>query len=117
MLLAIGAVLSGTLMAAAVAINGYGNVETTLATITGQSLPAMNRAMRVAQHAERLVALAPALEAARDEAGHREVSDRLVAGQRSFEEQLGGTAASHGRRRDGRRTGAGARRPRRCSAT
>jgi methyl-accepting chemotaxis protein len=88
MLLAIGAVLSGTLMAAAVAIDGYGNVETTLATITGQSLPAMNRAMRVAQHAERLVALAPALEAARDEAGHREVSDRLVAGQRSFEDSL-----------------------------
>ena len=88
MLLAIGAVLSGTLMAAAVAIDGYGNVETTLATITGQSLPAMNRAMRVAQHAERMVALAPALEAARDEAGHREVSDRLVAGQRSFEDSL-----------------------------
>ena len=116
MLLAIGAVLSGTLMAAAVAIDGYGNVETTLATITGQSLPAMNRAMRVAQHAERLVALAPALEAARDEAGHREVSDRLVAGQRSFEESLAElrkVTAATGRRTDRHWR----RRPRRCSGT
>jgi methyl-accepting chemotaxis protein len=88
MLLAIGSVLSGTLIASSVALFGYANVGSTFDTITSNTIPAMNRALRTAQQGERLVALAPALEAATSGEQKRAVSDRIVAERTLFTEQL-----------------------------
>jgi methyl-accepting chemotaxis protein len=88
LLLAIGAVLSGTLIAAVVALAGYSRFEATLQSITGSAVPAMNGAMSVAQQAERLVALAPALEAVATAEEHAAVSARIADERREFEARL-----------------------------
>ncbi|WP_236783669.1 methyl-accepting chemotaxis protein [Azospirillum humicireducens] len=89
LMIAIGVVLSGTLVAAAVALIGYANVRTTIDAIVGEAVPAMTEGMGVAQQAERLVALAPELTSA-DEAAEREaVSARIAAAKEEFNARLG----------------------------
>ncbi len=86
---AIGVVLSGTLVAAAVALAGYANVRATIDVIVGQAVPAMNEGMAVAQQAERLVALAPALSSAADTKAREEVSARIRQAKQEFAARLG----------------------------
>ena len=86
--LAITAILSGTVVGGVVALNGYRNFESTLDAITRTAVPAMNQALRVAQKAERLVALAPALEAATKSKDHEAVSERLATEKQEFEASL-----------------------------
>ncbi|WP_207458330.1 methyl-accepting chemotaxis protein [Azospirillum sp. SYSU D00513] len=83
--LAIAAILSGTLVAGVVSVSGYRNFGTTLGSITGDAVPAMNRALRVAQKAERLVALAPALQAVETAMEHQRVSASLSSERMEFE--------------------------------
>ncbi|RTR16465.1 HAMP domain-containing protein [Azospirillum griseum] len=85
---AIGVVLSGTLVAAAVALAGYANVRATIDVIVGQAVPAMNEGMSVAQQAERLVALAPALSSATDVKAREEVSGRIQQARQEFAARL-----------------------------
>ncbi|MBP2229583.1 methyl-accepting chemotaxis protein [Azospirillum agricola] len=88
LMIAIGVVLSGTLIAAAVALSGYANVRTTIDVIVGQAVPAMKEGMAVAQQAERLVALAPALSSAADPKGREEVSVRIRHAKEEFAARL-----------------------------
>ncbi|MBP2316942.1 methyl-accepting chemotaxis protein [Azospirillum soli] len=85
LMLAIGAVLLGTLVAAAVALAGYASVGATLRAITAEAVPSMMHAMRVAQHAERLVALAPAYGAVDETEQLAGVTAQLTAERRAFE--------------------------------
>ncbi|HRJ60269.1 MAG TPA: HAMP domain-containing protein [Azospirillaceae bacterium] len=73
----IGGVLSGTLIAAAVALNGYGQLESTINKIVGYSIPSMTEALTVAQGAERLVALAPLLASLESADDQTDVAARL----------------------------------------
>ncbi|PWC32798.1 methyl-accepting chemotaxis protein [Azospirillum sp. TSO35-2] len=88
LMIAIGVVLSGTLVAAAVALMGYANVRTTIDAIVGQAVPAMTEGMGVAQQAERLVALAPALTSADSPAARAAVSARIGAAKDEFNTRL-----------------------------
>ena len=85
---AIGVVLSGTLIAAAVALGGYANVRTTIDVIVGQAVPAMKEGMGVAQQAERLVALAPALSSVGEPKAREEVSARIRQAKDEFAARL-----------------------------
>ncbi|RJF81344.1 HAMP domain-containing protein [Azospirillum cavernae] len=85
---AIGVVLSGTLIAAAVALLGYADVRANNAVILNHALPAMVESMGVAQRAETLVALAPALSAAADRAALDAVSARIRDSRAAFTDQL-----------------------------
>ncbi|PWC74843.1 methyl-accepting chemotaxis protein [Azospirillum sp. TSH64] len=88
LMIAIGVVLSGTLVAAAVALIGYANVRTTIDAIVGEAVPAMTEGMAVAQQAERLVALAPALTSADTAAAREAVSARIAAAKDEFNVRL-----------------------------
>ncbi|QCG92071.1 HAMP domain-containing protein [Azospirillum sp. TSH100] len=88
LMIAIGVVLSGTLVAAAVALIGYANVRTTIDAIVGEAVPAMTEGMAVAQQAERLVALAPALTSADTAAARESVSARIAAAKEEFNARL-----------------------------
>jgi len=88
LMIAIGVVLSGTLVAAAVALIGYANVRTTIDAIVGEAVPAMTEGMAVAQQAERLVALAPALTSADTAAAREAVSARIAAAKEEFNVRL-----------------------------
>ncbi|MBY6263802.1 HAMP domain-containing protein [Azospirillum sp. 412522] len=88
LMIAIGVVLSGTLVAAAVALIGYANVRTTIDAIVGEAVPAMTEGMAVAQQAERLVALAPALTSADSAAARQAVSARMAAAKEEFNTRL-----------------------------
>ncbi len=88
LMIAIGVVLSGTLIAAAVALAGYANVRATIDVIVGQAVPAMKEGMAVAQQAERLVALAPALSSASDVKTREEVSARIQQARQEFANRL-----------------------------
>ncbi|MCP1611410.1 methyl-accepting chemotaxis protein [Azospirillum lipoferum] len=88
LMIAIGVVLSGTLVAAAVALIGYANVRTTIDAIVGEAVPAMTEGMAVAQQAERLVALAPALTSADTAAAREAVSARIAAAKEEFNARL-----------------------------
>ncbi|WP_377807452.1 methyl-accepting chemotaxis protein [Azospirillum sp. A29] len=88
LMIAIGVVLSGTLVAAAVALIGYANVRTTIDAIVGQAVPAMTEGMAVAQQAERLVALAPALTSADTAAAREAVSARIAVAKDEFNARL-----------------------------
>ncbi|WP_085940714.1 methyl-accepting chemotaxis protein [Azospirillum sp. B506] len=88
LMIAIGVVLSGTLVAAAVALIGYANVRTTIDAIVGEAVPAMTEGMAVAQQAERLVALAPALTSADSPAAREAVSARIAAAKDEFNARL-----------------------------
>ena len=88
LMIAIGVVLSGTLVAAAVALTGYANVRTTIDAIVGEAVPAMSEGMAVAQQAERLVALAPALTSADDAAAREAVSARIAEAKEEFNTRL-----------------------------
>ena len=85
LMLAIGAVLLGTLIAAAVAVAGYDRVGATLRVITAEAVPSMMHAMRVAQRAERLVALAPAYGAVEETDQLAAVTAQLSEERRAFE--------------------------------
>ncbi|WP_207477103.1 methyl-accepting chemotaxis protein [Arenibaculum pallidiluteum] len=86
--IAIGAVLSGTLIAAAVALWSYGKFSRTVDEIAGQAMPAMTEALRTAMQAERLVALAPALAAAENAEDRQRQSERLAVERTEFERRL-----------------------------
>ncbi|BAI76744.1 methyl-accepting chemotaxis protein (plasmid) [Azospirillum sp. B510] len=88
LMIAIAVVLSGTLVAAAVALIGYANVRTTIDTIVGEAVPAMTEGMAVAQQAERLVALAPALTSATNAAAREAVSADLAKEKEEFNARL-----------------------------
>ncbi|WP_245637074.1 methyl-accepting chemotaxis protein [Azospirillum thiophilum] len=88
LMIAIGVVLSGTLVAAAVALSGYANVRTTIDAIVGQAVPAMTEGMGVAQQAERLVALAPALTSADSAAKREAVSGGIASAKEEFNARL-----------------------------
>ncbi|WP_244592259.1 methyl-accepting chemotaxis protein [Azospirillum palustre] len=88
LMMAIGVVLSGTLVAAAVALIGYANVRTTIDAIVGEAVPAMTEGMAVAQQAERLVALAPALTSADTAAAREAVSARIATAKEEFNARL-----------------------------
>ncbi|PWC60469.1 chemotaxis protein [Azospirillum sp. TSH7] len=88
LMIAIGVVLSGTLVAAAVALTGYANVRTTIDAIVGEAVPAMTEGMAVAQQAERLVALAPALTSADAAAAREAVSARIAEAKEEFNTRL-----------------------------
>ncbi|CAO3362621.1 methyl-accepting chemotaxis protein [Azospirillum palustre] len=88
LMIAIGVVLSGTLVAAAVALIGYANVRTTIDAIVGEAVPAMTEGMAVAQQAERLVALAPALTSADTAAAREAVSARIAVAKEEFNARL-----------------------------
>ncbi|CBS91151.1 methyl-accepting chemotaxis protein [Azospirillum lipoferum] len=88
LMIAIGVVLSGTMVAAAVALIGYANVRTTIDAIVGQAVPAMTEGMGVAQQAERLVALAPELTSADKAAAREAVSARIAAAKQEFNARL-----------------------------
>jgi len=88
LMIAIGVVLSGTLVAAAVALVGYANVRTTIDAIVGEAVPAMTEGMAVAQQAERLVALAPALTSADTAATREAVSARIGVAKEEFNARL-----------------------------
>ncbi|KAA0572823.1 HAMP domain-containing protein [Azospirillum sp. B21] len=88
LMIAIGVVLSGTLVAAAVALIGYANVRTTIDAIVGEAVPAMTEGMGVAQQAERLVALAPELTSADKAAAREAVSARIAAAKEEFNARL-----------------------------
>ncbi|MGF7173922.1 methyl-accepting chemotaxis protein [Azospirillum doebereinerae] len=88
LMIAIGVVLSGTLIAAAVALAGYGNVRSTIDVIVGQAVPAMKEGMGVAQQAERLVALAPALSSVADPKERETVSARIRQAKEEFAVRL-----------------------------
>ncbi|MBK1839535.1 HAMP domain-containing protein [Azospirillum sp. YIM B02556] len=88
LMIAIGVVLSGTLVAAAVALIGYANVRTTIDAIVGEAVPAMTEGMAVAQQAERLVALAPALTSADSAAAREAVSARIATAKDEFNTRL-----------------------------
>ena len=85
LMLAIGAVLLGTLFAAAVAVAGYHRVGATLRVITAEAVPSMMHAMHVAQRAERLVALAPAYGAVEETGQLAAVTAQLAEERRAFE--------------------------------
>ncbi|MBP2313131.1 methyl-accepting chemotaxis protein [Azospirillum soli] len=85
---AIGVVLSGTLIAAAVALGGYASVRSTIDVIVGRAVPAMTEGMNVAQQAERLVALAPALSSAEDSQAREAVSARIGQARGEFTARL-----------------------------
>ncbi len=85
---AIGVVLSGTLIAAAVALLGYAAVRANNAVILNHALPAMVESMGVAQRAETLVALAPALSAAADRKALDAVSARIRDSRTALTDQL-----------------------------
>jgi methyl-accepting chemotaxis protein len=86
--LAIGAVLSGTLVAAAVALSSYASFSRTVDVIAKDAMPAMAEALRTAQRAERLVALAPALASAESEEERERQSARLAEERAAFERNL-----------------------------
>ena len=88
LMIAIGVVLSGTLVAAAVALIGYANVRTTIDAIVGEAVPAMTEGMGVAQQAEKLVALAPELTSADKAAAREAVSARIAAAKEEFNARL-----------------------------
>jgi methyl-accepting chemotaxis protein len=88
LMIAIGVVLSGTLVAAAVALIGYANVRTTIDAIVGEAVPAMTEGMGVAQQAEKLVALAPELTSADKAAAREAVSARIAAAKGEFNARL-----------------------------
>ena len=88
LMLAITAVLSGTLIAAAVALTSYAHFRSTLLVITGEKLPAVTGAMGVAQQAERLVALAPSLAAAESADEKASVSARVADAKKELESRL-----------------------------
>ncbi len=88
LMIAIGVVLSGTLIAAAVALAGYANVRGTIDVIVGQAVPAMTEGMAVAQQAERLVALAPALSSVDTPKEREEVSARIRQAKQEFAARL-----------------------------
>ncbi|CAO3411129.1 Methyl-accepting chemotaxis sensor/transducer protein [Azospirillum largimobile] len=88
LMIAIGVVLSGTLVAAAVALIGYANVRTTIDAIVGEAVPAMTEGMGVAQQAERLVALAPELTSADKAAAREAVSARIATAKVEFNARL-----------------------------
>ena len=84
LMLSIGVVLSGTLLAASIALVGYGNVRDTIDVIVGRAVPSMKEGMGVAYQTERLVALAPALTSAGDAAAREAVSARIGAVKEEF---------------------------------
>ena len=86
----IGGVLSGTLIAAAVALNGYGQLESTIKKIVGYSIPSMTEALTVAQGAERLVALAPLLASLESANDQTDVAARLKEAADKFTRSLAG---------------------------
>ena len=88
LMLAIGVVLSGTFVAASVAVVGYSNVRATIDVIVGQAVPSMKDGMSVANQTERLVALAPALTSAADTAAREAVSGRIRQVQDEFTARL-----------------------------
>jgi len=96
LMIAIGVVLSGTLIAAAVALAGYANVRGTIDVIVGQAVPAMREGMSVAQQAERLVALAPALSSVGDPAGREQISARIRQAKEEFAARLDRLRAAGG---------------------
>ena len=77
LMLSIAVVLAGTLVAASVAVVGYGNVRDTIDAIVGRAVPSMKEGMSVAYQTERLVALAPALTSAADDAARSAVASRV----------------------------------------
>ena len=88
LMLSIGVVLSGTLVAASVALVGYGNVRDTIDAIVGRAVPSMKEGMSVAYQTERLVALAPALTSAGDAAARDAVSSRVREVKEEFTARL-----------------------------
>jgi methyl-accepting chemotaxis protein len=90
----IGGVLAGALIAAAVALNGYGALEATINRIVGASMPAMAQALTVAQGAERLSALAPTLAALENAADQPDVAARLKEAADRFSRALGALRAA-----------------------
>ncbi len=88
LLLAIAVVLSGTLVAAAVALVGYGNLAETLRTVTGTKLASVTGALLVAQQAERLVALSPTLVAVETAGEQQDVSARIARETAEFAVRL-----------------------------
>ncbi|MCW2240304.1 methyl-accepting chemotaxis protein [Azospirillum canadense] len=88
LMLSIGVVLSGTLVAASVALVGYGNVRDTIDVIVGRAVPSMKEGMSVAYQTERLVALAPALTSAGDAAARDTVSTRVREVKEEFAARL-----------------------------
>ncbi|MFD1625981.1 methyl-accepting chemotaxis protein [Azospirillum griseum] len=85
---AIGVVLSGTLVAAVVALLGYGSLQQTLDGIVDRAVPSMKDGLTVARLAERLVALAPALPAADTAEARDAVSTRIKAEAQTFAQSL-----------------------------
>jgi methyl-accepting chemotaxis protein len=94
LMIAIGVILSGTLTVAAVALVGNGNVRANNRLILDQALPATVESMAVAQAADRLVALAPALAAAGDREALADVVRQLAGGRETLVNRLDRLRAS-----------------------
>lgn len=94
LMIAIGVILSGTLTVAAVALLGNGNVRANNRLILDQALPATVESMAVAQAADRLVALAPALAAAGDRKALAEVAGQLAQERETLATRLDRLRAS-----------------------
>jgi methyl-accepting chemotaxis protein len=94
LMIAIGVILSGTLTVAVVALLGNGNVRANNHLILDQALPATVESMAVAQAADRLVALAPALAAASDRKALADVVSQLADGRETLVNRLNRLRAS-----------------------
>ncbi|HUK58716.1 MAG TPA: methyl-accepting chemotaxis protein [Stellaceae bacterium] len=92
--LAFGTVAMLTVVACAVAVVSYQNVGQTLDGITGNSLPALNLSVRLAQSSTELVSAAPTLLAAQTSAEREAAVAALQTSQHTLEETIAALAAN-----------------------
>jgi methyl-accepting chemotaxis protein len=84
----VGAVVLCTLVAVALAWGGYSRFEATLVEITDRSVPAALGALRVAQHAGRLDALAPSYGRLANAEAKTQLSTKIAEERRAFREEF-----------------------------
>lgn len=89
LLTSIGAVVCCTLVAVGAALFGYSNVARTLNEITGHDVPSALSALRMAQHAGRIDALAPIFGTVETLAEKDVLTNRIAVERRQFEAMLG----------------------------
>ncbi len=92
--LAFGIVGMLTVVASAVAVVSYQSVGQTLDGITGNSLPALNLSVKLAQSSTELVSAAPTLLAAQTSAEREAAVEALQASQHTLEETIAALSAN-----------------------
>ncbi|TWA62501.1 methyl-accepting chemotaxis protein [Azospirillum brasilense] len=100
----VGAVVCCTLVAIGVALTGYAGFGRTLQVITAEAVPSALGALRAAQHAGRIDALAPAFRSVTSKEEKADLAARIAMERHDFErelrdlaelEQTSANAASH----------------------